>query len=130
MQRILTIVGPIPLMALAMLAIGLALGVVILAYPLSPCIADITSWMRFPLMGLIVAASYFVYRPSLLVIAPAINAGRPFETLSRARGLAVGAALIRASHNDAGGALLVSGVRHAVRVCDDVLPPDGHEDRQ
>ncbi len=74
MQRILTIVGPLPFMALAMTAAGLAMGVAIFVYQsLSLCIADVTSWVRFPLMGLIVAASYFAYGLSLLLIAPAIN---------------------------------------------------------
>ena len=74
MQRILAILGPLPFMALAMTAAGFAMGVAIFVYQsLSPCIADITSWVRFPLMGLIVAASYFGYGLSLLLIAPVIN---------------------------------------------------------
>lgn len=74
MQRILTIVGPIPFLLLAITAAGLAMGVAIFVYQsLSPAIAPVQSWLRFPLMGLLAALSYFAYGLSLLLIAPAIN---------------------------------------------------------
>jgi acetyltransferase-like isoleucine patch superfamily enzyme len=74
MQRFLSIIGPLPFMALAVLAAGLALGVAIFVYQsLSPLIAGVESWLRYPLMGIFVAASYFAYGLSLLLIAPAFN---------------------------------------------------------
>ncbi len=62
MQRLLAIIGPLPFMALAMLAAGCALGVAIAVFQwLSACAADVTSWLRYPLLGIIAAASYFAY---------------------------------------------------------------------
>lgn len=50
------------------------MGVAIFVYQsLSPAIAPVQSWLRFPLMGLLAALSYFAYGLSLLLIAPAIN---------------------------------------------------------
>lgn len=61
-------------MALAMLAAGCALGVAIAVFQwLSAYVADATSWLRYPLLGIVAAASYFAYGLSLLLIAPAIN---------------------------------------------------------
>ncbi len=74
MQRLLSIIGPLPFMALAILAAGSALGVAISVFQcLAAQIAGITSWLRFPLLGVVVATSYFAYGLSLLLIAPAIN---------------------------------------------------------
>jgi non-ribosomal peptide synthetase-like protein len=75
MQRFLAFVGPLPFMALAILVAGLALGVAVFVFEhvFSAALAAVTSWLRYPLFGLALAASYFVYGLSLLVIAPAIN---------------------------------------------------------
>ena len=54
MQRILTIAGPLPFLVLAMTAAGLAMGVAIFVYQsLSPCIADVTSWVRCMFNGVL-----------------------------------------------------------------------------
>jgi acetyltransferase-like isoleucine patch superfamily enzyme len=74
MKRFVALVGPLPFMALAILATGLALGVaVVVFHALDAMIAPVTSWLRFPLVGIVLAASYFAYGLSLLVIAPALN---------------------------------------------------------
>jgi len=75
MQRFLAIIGPLPFMALAILVAGLALGVAVWVYEqvFSAPLAAVSSWMRYPLTGLAVAASYFAYGLALLVIAPALN---------------------------------------------------------
>lgn len=74
MQRLLAIFGPLPFMALAIFAAGLALGVAVLVFEqLQPLAAAATSWMRYPLHGIVLAASYFAYGLSLLLIAPALN---------------------------------------------------------
>jgi non-ribosomal peptide synthetase-like protein len=75
MQRFLSIIGPLPFMALAILVAGLALGVAVFAFEqlFSAPLAAVTSWLRYPLTGLALAASYFIYGLSLLVIAPALN---------------------------------------------------------
>src|SRR5262245_29459404 len=75
MQRFLAIVGPLPFMALAILAAGLALGVAVFVYQhfFSAALAGVESWLRYPLTGVAVAASYFAYGLSLLLIAPALN---------------------------------------------------------
>lgn len=74
MQRFLAIVGPLPFLALAMLTAGLALGAAVWVYDLmQPCIAGVDGWLRYPLTGLTLAASYFAYGLSLLIIAPAGN---------------------------------------------------------
>ena len=74
MQRLLTIVGPIPFMALAILAAGCAMGVAIFAYQCLYALIDgVTSWVRYPLLGVVVVSSYFAYGLSLLLIAPAFN---------------------------------------------------------
>ncbi|HEX9179050.1 MAG TPA: DapH/DapD/GlmU-related protein [Burkholderiales bacterium] len=74
MQRFLAIAGPLPFMALAIFAAGLALGVAVLAFEqLQPLAAGDASWLRYPLYGIALAASYFAYGLSLLLIAPAIN---------------------------------------------------------
>ena len=74
MQRLLTVLGPLPFMALAIFSAGCALGVAIFVFELlSVQIAGVSSWLRYPLLGVVVAASYFAYGLSLLLIAPAIN---------------------------------------------------------
>jgi acetyltransferase-like isoleucine patch superfamily enzyme len=75
MQRLLAIVGPLPFMALAILVAGLALGVGVFVFEqcFSGPLAAVTSWWRYPLTGLALAASYFAYGLSLLVIAPVLN---------------------------------------------------------
>lgn len=76
MQRFLALVGPIPFIALAILAAGLALGVAVAAYAeiLTPAVAGAPPAWRYPLTGLTLAASYFTYGLALLLIAPALNA--------------------------------------------------------
>ena len=123
MQRLLTILGPIPFMALAILAAGCALDVAIFVFQLlSVQIAGVTSWLRYPLLGVIVATSYFAYGLSFLLIAPAINfvLGGTSAAVSRFGGIAGSDALVCALHDDVGGALFVSGVCHAIGVCDAV----------
>lgn len=74
MQRFLSIIGPLPFLALAILCAGLALGVAAFVFQyLHAYIADVMSWWRFPLLGIVIAASYFGYGLSLLIIAPALN---------------------------------------------------------
>jgi non-ribosomal peptide synthetase-like protein len=74
-QRFLAIVGPLPFMALAIIVAGLALGAAVFAFEqlFSPGLAGVTSWLRYPLTGLALAASYFIYGLALLVIAPVLN---------------------------------------------------------
>jgi acetyltransferase-like isoleucine patch superfamily enzyme len=75
MKRFLSIVGPIPFLALAILATGLALGVALWVFnALWAFVPDTGTWLRYPLHGLVLAASYFAYGLSLIVIAPALNA--------------------------------------------------------
>ena len=74
MQRLLTVIGPLPFMVLAILAAGCALGVAIFVFQgLVAHIAGVTSWLSYPLLGIVVATSYFAYGLSLLLIAPAFN---------------------------------------------------------
>jgi hypothetical protein len=63
MQRFLSIVGPLPFMALAILVAGLALGVGVFVFDqyFSAPISAVTSWLRYPLTGLAPATSYFAY---------------------------------------------------------------------
>ena len=96
MQRFLAIVGPLPFMALAGIAAGLALGVGVFVFDrfFSAPLAGVDSWLRYPLTGLALAASYFAYGLSLIVIAPALNfllGGR----LSPYRGSAVSVMALR-----------------------------------
>ncbi|MFO1323925.1 MAG: DapH/DapD/GlmU-related protein [Burkholderiales bacterium] len=75
MKRFLALVGPLPFLALAILATGLALGVAACVFDLLYAhVAPVASWLRYPLLGLALATSYFAYGLSLLVIAPALNA--------------------------------------------------------
>ena len=77
MMRTLSIIGPLPFMALAIFAAGLAAGVAVFVFEqLHALVASVTgntSWLRYPLYGIVLAASYFAYGLSLLLIAPAIN---------------------------------------------------------
>lgn len=74
MQRFLQIVGPLPFMALAILAAGLALGVAIFVFQqLHAQFIGMTSWFYYPLLGITAALSYFAYGLSLLLIAPGLN---------------------------------------------------------
>jgi len=75
MQRVLAIIGPLPFIALAILVGGLALGVAVFTYEqvFSAWLASIGSSFRYPLTGIALAASYFTYGLSLLVIAPTLN---------------------------------------------------------
>lgn len=95
MKRLLSLVGPLPFLALAILTMGLAVGVAAFVFHLlHDPVADVTSWLRFPLLGIALAAGYFAYGLSLLVIAPAFNyvlGGR----LSPYRGSTVSLAALR-----------------------------------
>jgi non-ribosomal peptide synthetase-like protein len=96
MQRFLALVGPLPFIALAILAAGLALGVAVAFYDaiLAPALARAAPAWRYPLTGLALAAGYFTYGLALLLVAPALNAllgGR----LKPYRGPAVSLAILR-----------------------------------
>ncbi len=74
MKRLLAIIGPLPFMALAIFTAGLAVGVAVSVFEqLQPLAVSTTSFLRYPLQGIVLAASYFAYGLSLLLIAPAIN---------------------------------------------------------
>lgn len=75
MQRLLALIGPIPFIALAIVAAGLSLGSAVWLYGevLAPAIAESNSPWRYPLTGLALATSYFAYGLTLLVVAPALN---------------------------------------------------------
>ncbi len=96
MQRLLALVGPLPFIALAILAAGLSLGVAagLFSEVFAPALAGVTSFWHYPLTGLALAASYFTYGLTLLLIAPALNlvlGGR----LQPYRGSAVSLAALR-----------------------------------
>jgi non-ribosomal peptide synthetase-like protein len=96
MQRFLALVGPLPFIALAILAAGPALGVAVAVYDgiLAPALAEAAPAWRYPLTGLALAAGYFAYGLALLLVAPALNAllgGR----LKPYRGPAVSLAILR-----------------------------------
>ena len=74
MNRLLALFGPLPFLALAIVAMGLSIGMGVCVYDaLSPLLAPLTSWLRYPLTGIVFALCYFAYGLSLLVIAPALN---------------------------------------------------------
>lgn len=75
MQRLLAIVGPLPFLALAIVTAGLALGVAVSLYEtwFATALVGAEGWKRYLLTGIALAASYFAYGLSLLVIAPAVN---------------------------------------------------------
>jgi non-ribosomal peptide synthetase-like protein len=95
MNRFLALVGPLPFLALAVVAMGLSAGVAVAVFDaLHAHIAPAPSWLHYPLLGIVLALCYFVYGLSLLLIAPAINfllGGR----LSPYRGSAVTLAALR-----------------------------------
>ncbi|WP_194266337.1 hypothetical protein [Dechloromonas sp. H13] len=96
MQRLLALLGPLPFIALAILAAGLSLGVAVGLFTdvFAPAIAAVESGWRHPLTGLALAASYFAYGLTLLLVAPALNlllGGR----LRAYRGSAVSLAALR-----------------------------------
>jgi len=73
-NRLLALFGPLPFLALAIVAMGLSIGVGVCVYDaLSPLLAPLASWLRYPLTGIVFALCYFAYGLSLLVIAPALN---------------------------------------------------------
>jgi hypothetical protein len=75
MQRLLALVGPLPFIVLAVLAAGLSLGVAagLFSEVFAPTLAGVTSFWHYPLTGLALAASYFTYGLTLLLVAPALN---------------------------------------------------------
>jgi acetyltransferase-like isoleucine patch superfamily enzyme len=73
-KTLLSIIGPLPFMALAIVAAGLALGVAVLVFQcLTAPLAGMAPWAWYPLFGLSIAASYFAYGLSLLLVAPMLN---------------------------------------------------------
>jgi len=83
MQRLLALLGPLPFIALAILAAGLSLGMAAWLFVdvLSPPLATLVPVWRYPLTGLALAVSYFAYGLTLLLVAPALN----FMLLGRLR---------------------------------------------
>ena len=74
MKRLLEVIGPLPFLALAILAMGLAVGVAAAVFEaLAPLAQTGTAWSHYAVLGIVFAVSYFAYGLSLLVIAPAIN---------------------------------------------------------
>lgn len=74
MQRFLAAVGPVPFLALAILTAGLALGCAAYVFDaLTGCFAGADARLHYPLTGIALAAGYFSYGLSLLVIAPLVN---------------------------------------------------------
>ena len=75
MQRLLALVGPLLFIALAVLAAGLSLGVAagLFGEVFAPALAGVTSFWHYPLTGLALAASYFTYGLTLLLVAPSLN---------------------------------------------------------
>ena len=75
MQRLLALIGPLPFIALAIVAAGLSLGVAVLLFSevFAPALAPLSAGWRYPLTGLALASSYFAYGLSLLLVAPALN---------------------------------------------------------
>jgi len=94
-KRLLALVGPIPFLALAILAMGTAIGVAVAVFhALHPLAESATSWARYLVLGIVLALCYFAYGLSLLIIAPALNfvlGGR----LQPYRGSAVSLAALR-----------------------------------
>ena len=74
MKRLLELIGPLPFLALAILAMGLAVGVAAAVFSaLAPLAQTGAAWSHYAVLGIVFAVSYFAYGLSLLVIAPAIN---------------------------------------------------------
>lgn len=75
MQRLLAILGPLPFLALAIFAAGVSLATPVWLYDgvFSPALAGTASLWRYPLTGLALAASYFAYGLTLLLVAPTLN---------------------------------------------------------
>ena len=75
MQRLLSLIGPLPFIALAIAAAGLSLGTAVWLFDeiLAPMLATLSSAWRYPLTGLALASSYFAYGLTLLLVAPLLN---------------------------------------------------------
>ena len=75
MQRLLALIGPLPFIALAIVAAGLSLGVAVWLFGevFAPTLATFSAGWRYPLTGLALAASYFAYGLTLLLVAPLLN---------------------------------------------------------
>jgi len=73
-KRLLELIGPLPFLALAILAMGLAVGVAAAVFAaLAPLAQTSAAWLHYAILGVVFAVSYFAYGLSLLLIAPAIN---------------------------------------------------------
>ncbi|MFO1304968.1 MAG: DapH/DapD/GlmU-related protein [Burkholderiales bacterium] len=74
MKRLLALIGPLPFLALAILAMGLAVGVAAAVFDaLAPFAQSRSGWAHYALLGVALAISYFAYGLSLMLIAPALN---------------------------------------------------------
>ena len=75
MQRFLALLGPLPFIALAIVAAGLSLGVAIWIFVevLTPALATGSGPLHYALTGLALATSYFAYGLTLLLVAPTLN---------------------------------------------------------
>lgn len=75
MKGFLFLVGPLPFMALAIATAGLAAGCAMFVHGavFSPWLTAVATAWRYPLAGIALAASYYIYGLSLLLIAPLVN---------------------------------------------------------
>jgi acetyltransferase-like isoleucine patch superfamily enzyme len=74
MKRLLALLGPLPFFALAIVTMGLAVGVAAAVFEaLAPLAQTQATWSHYAVLGVVFAISYFAYGLSLLLIAPAIN---------------------------------------------------------
>lgn len=75
MQRLLALAGPLPFIALAIVAAGLSLGVAawLFAEVFAAPLESLAAVWCYPLTGLALATSYFAYGLTLLLVAPALN---------------------------------------------------------
>ncbi len=75
MQRVLALLGPLPFIALAIVASGLALAVATWLFTevFAPVLATSSGVRHHVLTGIAWATSYFAYGLTLLVVAPGLN---------------------------------------------------------
>ncbi|MFO1312731.1 MAG: DapH/DapD/GlmU-related protein [Burkholderiales bacterium] len=74
MKRLLALAGPLPFLALAILAMGLAVGAAAAVFEaLAPFAQTGVAWSHFAVLGVVFAISYFAYGLSLMLIAPTLN---------------------------------------------------------
>ncbi|SBT07020.1 conserved exported hypothetical protein [Candidatus Accumulibacter aalborgensis] len=75
MQRLLALIGPLPFIALAIMAAGVSLGFAVWLFSevFAPALSTLPPVWRYPLTGLALASSYFAYGLTLLLVAPLLN---------------------------------------------------------